>query len=121
MGYMDGEVVIRTDVAPPHPPCPPSPETMVVHHDEAAPLSSWVRIGVLNFVSYLVLVFNFRVVAMGMYWPSILSDAAVAWLSYTLISLIAETKSNSDRVAYVVGGSLASGAGIWLTRALFGH
>jgi hypothetical protein len=92
------------------------------YEDDGPAIPSWAHIFALNFISYLALVYNFRVVAMGLYIPAVLSDCVVAWLSITILQRIASTpKSRADVWAYCISGGIASAVGIWITRQMFGH
>ncbi len=75
----------------------------------------------LNFVSYLLLVINFRAVAQGRYIESILSDTLIATLGFTIIKRISTANKISERIGFILGGAIASGLGIYLTKTIWGQ
>jgi hypothetical protein len=84
-------------------------------------MKSALSIGLINFVLYLFLVINYRSVAQGRYIESIISDMIIAGLGFSVVKKISEAKSISDRIAYIIGGGLASFCGIYITKMFFGQ
>jgi hypothetical protein len=76
-------------------------------------------IGSMNFVAYLLLVFNFRAVAQGRYLESIISDTLIASMGFSMVKKIGEATTLGQRFSFILGGSLASGLGIWITKQMF--
>lgn len=71
----------------------------------------------LQFLNYFNLTVNYRAVAHQQYVWAAISDAVACVLGWTLIKQIASAESWPARVGYVVGGTTASAAGIWITKA----
>lgn len=80
-----------------------------------------VKLFILNYIAYFTLVYNFRAVAQGLYWPSVLSDITIAALGFSILKSIQEANTLPQRLAYIAGGGFASASGIYVTKILFGH
>lgn len=70
-----------------------------------------------QFVSYLLLVVNYRYVAAGSYVGTAASDFAIVWVNYALVQRIAMSKSGWDRLWLALGGTAGSMVGLYLTGA----
>jgi len=80
-----------------------------------------LQIGALNFLAYLILVYNYRAVAQARYTDAVLSDMLIAGLGFSILKKVAAANSISERIAFVLGGGLASYCGIYVTKAVFGQ
>ena len=74
----------------------------------------------IQFVSYFILVVNFRAIAHDQVLWAMVTDAAAAAMSFTIISRIAKDDSRWVLTGMMTGGSLAAAAGMWWTRT-WGH
>ena len=82
---------------------------------------SAIKLGVLNFILYLLLVINYRSVAQGRYLESVCSDILIASFGFSLFKTMQEATTRIERLAYIIGGGIASAAGIYLTKTVFGE
>lgn len=65
---------------------------------------------------FLVATVNMRACAKGWVRSTILTDAAIAGLNFSLIKWIAETGSLPEHGAYIAGAMVGSAVGMWATR-----
>jgi acetyl esterase/lipase len=72
--------------------------------------------GLVQFLSYVNLVVNYRAVAHEQYVAAMLTDALAVWFAYTIIKRVQHSDSRLTLVGMIVGGSLAAWVGIYLTR-----
>lgn len=75
-----------------------------------------LRIGLAQFVVFLVATVNIRLVAAGDYLGTALSDVAILWIGFSVTQGVAQSKTTLDRVAYTVGGVAGSLVGLWFTK-----
>ncbi len=78
-------------------------------------------IGFMNFTAYLLLIYNYRAVAQGRYIESIISDGLIAAMGFSMLKKIGAANTVEERIAFITGGIIASGVGIWITKFLFGQ
>lgn len=64
----------------------------------------------MQFIMYTVLVFNLRVIAKGLVWEAMVSDAIYATMLFFVIHKVAKSDSNWAWAGYVIG----SVAGTWV-------
>lgn len=79
-----------------------------------------VELFVLNFFYILSMVYNFRAIAQARYVESIISDAFIGILWFTVVKRIAAAATIYERVGYVLACAAAAGVGIWITTHYFG-
>jgi hypothetical protein len=65
---------------------------------------------------FLVATVNIRACAKGWVRSTLLTDALIAGLNFSLIKWIAETGSLGEHGAYIAGAVVGSAAGMWLTQ-----
>jgi len=78
-----------------------------------------ISLFLMNFIVYLVLVFNYRAVAQGRYAESIISDMIIAFLGFTIVKKISTATTKIEHAAMVISGGAASFLGIYITRMWF--
>ncbi len=78
-----------------------------------------LQLFVLNFINFFVLIYNFRAVAQARYVESVISDAIIAVLTFTIMRRVSNAHTLEERIGYVGGAAAASAAGIYVTRWLF--
>jgi hypothetical protein len=74
-----------------------------------------LKLAALQCFNYAVVAANFRLVAQGHYLGAIMTDAVIASAGWTLTKLVVEAKTWQERAGYIVGSSVGSAIGIWLT------
>jgi hypothetical protein len=79
-------------------------------------VTSALVIMALQFLSFLVVTVNFRFLAKGNIGATVLTDALIAALGFTLFKLIAEANTPLEMVGYVLGASAGSAVGMCATR-----
>lgn len=72
-------------------------------------------------LSYAVITWNFRATAQARYAHMFISDMGCAFLGFTLIKKVAETKSRVAMTGYVLGGACGSLLSAWVSKAVFGQ
>lgn len=73
-------------------------------------------IGVLEFLSFLIVTVNFRACAKGKIALTVGTDVLIATIGFEITQRIAEATTLEERLAYIVGASLGSVSGMRLTR-----
>lgn len=71
----------------------------------------------LQFVQYVVLTINFRAIAHAQYGAAGITASVAAFMSYTIVRLVAKDESRWGLAGMMAGGAVADMVGIWLTRA----
>lgn len=66
-------------------------------------------------LNYTLIAANTRFVARGGYLGTALTDAAIALVGFQLVKWVAEAKTWTDRVFYILGAMLGGMLGIRLT------
>lgn len=77
-------------------------------------------LALLNMMSYFLLTIDFRATAQANILWSIISNAAIALLTFTILKRIVEAKTKMECFGYIVGGTLGNVLGIYLTLWIFG-
>lgn len=70
---------------------------------------------------YAVTTWNYRATAQALYGHIFVSDMGCAFLGFTLIKKVADTKSKAACAGYVLGGAFGSVLSAWLTKLVFGQ
>jgi hypothetical protein len=70
----------------------------------------------LQFLSFLIVTVNFRFLARGNLRATVLTDALIAALGFTLFKLIAEASTSLEMAGYVLGACAGSAVGMRVTR-----
>lgn len=78
---------------------------------------SAVKIGLMMASQFLLITFNYRMIAAGSYLGTALSEVGLLLLGWSIIKSVAEAKTVLDRVGYTVGGVVGSLSGLYLTGA----
>lgn len=73
-----------------------------------------------TFYSFILCV-SWRALAVGDYLWTGVTDAILLILSFSIIKRVMSAEGVLDRIAYVVGGVVASLLSIWFTKAVWGH
>jgi hypothetical protein len=71
-------------------------------------------------LNYATITWNYRSTAQARYAHMFVSDMACAFLGYTLIKRIAETKSRVALAGYVLGGACGSVLSAYVSTLVFG-
>lgn len=79
-------------------------------------MNTFLLMAGVQFLSYLNLTINFRAIAAGNTLASMLTDAVASAVSYFIIRKVSKTEDGWALVGMIVGGSLASALGIFLTK-----
>lgn len=79
-----------------------------------------IELAFLNFLSYLILTIDYRATAQANILWSIISNATIALLTFTILKRIVEAKTKLECLGYIVGGTIGNVAGIYLTVWMFG-
>ena len=74
-----------------------------------------LSIAVLMTINYALVAGNMRFVARGNYPGTMATDAIIALVGWQLVRWVAEAKSWTDRLFYVIGAMAGGVLGIWLT------
>lgn len=69
-----------------------------------------------QFAYYLLLVINIRAIALGRLAWAVVTDMAVSAVFYLVVVRLAHHDGASAVIGMMVGGGVASAAGVWLTR-----
>lgn len=72
-------------------------------------------IGSLEFLAFLIVTVNFRACAKGKVALTVGTDVLIATIGFEITQRIAEATTLEERLAYIVGASLGSIAGMRLT------
>jgi len=72
-------------------------------------------------LSYAAITWNYRSTAQARYGHMFASDMLCAFLGFTLIKRIADTKSKVALAGYVLGGACGSVLSAWTSTLVFGQ
>lgn len=79
-------------------------------------MSRLLAIFIAEALMFLLATVNIRACAKGWLKSTILTDALIAGLNFSLIKWIAETGTLPEHGAYIAGAMVGSAAGMWLTK-----
>lgn len=77
---------------------------------------------ILNFISYLVIAYNYRACAKAKYLQVLITDIILCLIGFTITEYIVRAIQSgawSARVFYTIGGALGAQVGIYLTKVVF--
>lgn len=80
----------------------------------------FLKFFLIQFCSYTLLVWNYRVVAKGWLGQSVVSDGLISLYNFIVFKKIVEEKSRWAQWGYVAGGMIGSAAGIQMTKYFLG-
>ena len=83
-------------------------------------MKSTVKLFVLNFVSFFIIVANTRAYTQGNYIYTAVTDLIFCALNFTIVKSVAESKTIADRVGYALGGTIGALVAIYVTKILYG-
>ncbi len=79
-------------------------------------MSRLIAIFMAEALLFLLATVNIRACAKGWLQATIITDAIIAGLTFSLIKWIAETGTLPEQVAYILGAMAGSGTGMYLTK-----
>jgi hypothetical protein len=79
-----------------------------------------VELGALNWLSYFLLTWDYRVVAQGNYFWAVCTSITLGMLAFSVIKRISEAKGRVEEIGYVIGGTLGTVFGIFTSKLILG-
>jgi hypothetical protein len=70
----------------------------------------------IQFLNYLLIYMNYRMVARGSYLGTGITDAIILLINFTVIQRVAAAHSYPAQAGFIIGGVLGAQLGLWLTR-----
>lgn len=77
---------------------------------------TFLWLGIMQMVSYLLATLNIRSAAKGKVGPTVLTDVAMGGMGFFLIKFVVEAKTVTEFVCYCLGGAIGSAVAIKLTK-----
>lgn len=74
----------------------------------------------LQFVVYGVFCWNARAIATGRLGHLFVSDLIYAYMAFTIVKMIADSKTWGEKLGYTLGGAFGSVLSVWLTKHFWG-
>ncbi|MGH7744213.1 MAG: hypothetical protein ACREQ5_05250 [Candidatus Dormibacteria bacterium] len=72
----------------------------------------------LNVMWNLGLAYNYRVIAVGDYWWTCISDFLLAILFFLVFKQLQAARGPAEILGYAAGGAVGAVAGVWLSKVV---